>query len=402
MLGMYLFCCAGISHAQLLPPVISVPPLGTSVQNGGTASFSTTVVSLTTPSFTWLFNGQPVPPVNSRVVNTYILGVGTISTLTVSNVIPANAGDYSAKVSNGAGSPVTSLSAHLWVVGGVLVDDVTSTNTGSAGNTNLTWPHAVGDGANGLLVVSVTTHSGRSVSSITYGGTALAHVGTVTNATGTHVSTEMWLLKSPPAGTANISVTLSGKDTFTAGATSFFGVDQNQPFGSFAGATGSTNSPALTVAASAGRVVLNAIAVHAASSATAGSGQFPLWQQFTGTTGGDVWGSTSIAPGATHVTMSWTMSGIAAGEWASAAITLNPAGSAPLLSTLLSNATSLLSNGFALQLSAPAGSTVVIEASSDFVNWVPISTNAAPNGIVSYTDTAATNLPARYYRAVTR
>ena len=383
-----------------MPPVIAVPPLGTSVQNGGTATFSATVVSLTTPSFTWLFNGQPVSPVNTSVVNTYILGVGTISTLTISNVIPANAGNYAVKVSNGAGSPVTSIGAHLSVVGGIVVDNVTCTNSGSAGDTNLTWPHAVGVGANGLLVVSVTTHSGRAVSSITYGGAALTHLGGVTNVAGSHVSTEMWYLKSPSAGVANISVTLSGKDTFTAGAASFFGVDQNRPFGSGATATGSTATPGVTVNASAGQVVLDTVAVHAGTAGTNGSGQFLLWHQSTGSTGGDVWGSSSIAPGAPTVTMSWTLSGSTAGEWASEAIALNPAGNTPLLSTLLSNVTSLVSKGFTIQLSAPAGSTVVIEASSDLVHWIPISTNSAPNGSVSYTDTAATNLPARYYRAM--
>jgi Immunoglobulin domain len=397
LMAMCLVCLPFSIRAQLLPPVIAVPPLGTSVQNGGTATFSATVVSLTTPSFSWLFNGQPVSSVNTSIVNSYILGVGTISTLTVSNVVPANTGSYSVKVSNGVGSPVTSLGANLSVVGGIMVDNVTSTNSGSVGGTNLTWLHTVGTGANGLLVVSVSTHSGRAVSSVTYGGMALTKMGSVINAAGTHVSAEMWFLNSPPPGAANIVVTLSGKDTFAAGAASFFGVSQTQPFGLLTNATGTANTPLLNISASAGQAVLDAVAVHAATSGAAGNGQFPLWNQFSGNSAGDVWGSSSIAAGGSNVTMSWSTSGNGAGEWVSLAVALNPAGNTPLLSSVLS---ALTSKGFNLQLSGPVGSTVVIEASSDMVHWVPISTNAAPTGSVSCTDTNAKNLPFRYYRAM--
>jgi len=60
----------------------------------------------------------------------------------------------------------------------------------------------------------------------------------------------------------------------------------------------------------------------------------------------------------------------------------------------------MTTGGFKLQLSGPAGSNYVIQASTDLKNWIPISTNAAPTGTVSFTDTAATNLAFRYYRAV--
>ena len=62
----------------------------------------------------------------------------------------------------------------------------------------------------------------------------------------------------------------------------------------------------------------------------------------------------------------------------------------------------MTANGFQIQLSGPAGSNYVIQASADLKNWTPISTNAAPTGSISYTDVAAKNLPFRYYRAVTQ
>ena len=67
---------------------------------------------------------------------------------------------------------------------------------------------------------------------------------------------------------------------------------------------------------------------------------------------------------------------------------------------IVSSGTGMTANGFQIQLSGPSGSNYVIQASTDLKNWVPISTNAAPTGSVSYTDAAAINLPFRYYRAM--
>jgi len=57
-------------------------------------------------------------------------------------------------------------------------------------------------------------------------------------------------------------------------------------------------------------------------------------------------------------------------------------------------------NGFHLELSGKAGGNYIIMASSNMVDWIPISTNAAPTGAVSFTDTNAVNLGFRYYKAV--
>lgn len=69
---------------------------------------------------------------------------------------------------------------------------------------------------------------------------------------------------------------------------------------------------------------------------------------------------------------------------------------APITLSIVSACTS---NGCYLQLSGPMGSNFVIEASTDLNNWLPISTNRTGSGTVSCTDTAATNFPARFYRA---
>jgi hypothetical protein len=66
---------------------------------------------------------------------------------------------------------------------------------------------------------------------------------------------------------------------------------------------------------------------------------------------------------------------------------------------IVATGTGLTTDGFKIQLSGPAGSNYVIQASSDLKNWTPIFTNPAPGGSLSFTDAAASTLPFRYYRA---
>ena len=44
------------------------------------------------------------------------------------------------------------------------------------------------------------------------------------------------------------------------------------------------------------------------------------------------------------------------------------------------------------------GQNVVVQASTDLVNWNNVSTNVVTGGCISYTDTQAPPLPGRYYR----
>ena len=68
--------------------------------------------------------------------------------------------------------------------------------------------------------------------------------------------------------------------------------------------------------------------------------------------------------------------------------------------TAVPSGTGMVSSGFKLEFSAPTGSNVVIEASSDLKTWVPISTNVVAGGIVSYIDAAAKAHSSRFYRAL--
>ena len=58
-------------------------------------------------------------------------------------------------------------------------------------------------------------------------------------------------------------------------------------------------------------------------------------------------------------------------------------------------------NGFAVQVEGVSASNMlIIFASTDLVNWLPIFTNGSATGTVQFMDSAATNLPARFYRAM--
>lgn len=84
------------------PPVITAQPTNLAVAVGGTASFGVAATSLAPLNYQWNFNG------------TNINGA-TNTTLTLTNVQLASAGNYSVTVSNGAGS-TNSVAAALTVV----------------------------------------------------------------------------------------------------------------------------------------------------------------------------------------------------------------------------------------------------------------------------------------------
>src|SRR5258708_6597863 len=71
------------------------------------------------------------------------------------------------------------LPAHIYAQG-IAFDTASSANTGTATASSLTWSHTVGAaGTNRILIVgvSIRNNSSQTVSSVTYGGTALTLVG---------------------------------------------------------------------------------------------------------------------------------------------------------------------------------------------------------------------------------
>ena len=67
--------------------------------------------------------------------------------------------------------------------------------------------------------------------------------------------------------------------------------------------------------------------------------------------------------------------------------------------TMASREASLSAGQFGLMLTGPAGQTVVLDASADLVNWLPIWTNTFMVGALPFTDPGCGTYPCRFYRA---
>lgn len=57
------------------------------------------------------------------------------------------------------------------------------------------------------------------------------------------------------------------------------------------------------------------------------------------------------------------------------------------------------SNRFNITITWPNNTNIIVEASTNFINWLPISTNILVNGTNAFSDPRWTNFPNRFYRA---
>jgi hypothetical protein len=73
--------------------------------------------------------------------------------------------------------------------------------------------------------------------------------------------------------------------------------------------------------------------------------------------------------------------------------------STPQLQASPTAAAGILSSGFRLLLEGVSNRNYVVEASTDLIIWSAIQTNRLSASSVAFLDTAATNLPSRFYRA---
>jgi uncharacterized repeat protein (TIGR01451 family) len=211
--------------------------------------------------------------------------------------------------------------------GQVTFDAASSTDTGSGSAVSRTFSHTT-SGSDRILIVGVSIfrNSSQSVSSVTYAGTGLTYVGSSTYAN--EVRTEIWRLMAPATGANNIVVTLSSSAAFVAGASSFTGVHQTTPLGSFFSATNDSGNPSVNVTGvNTGEVVIDTLGVRDITTATVGAGQTQRWNRQT--TGDKVVGAGSTEPrgGSSTVTMSWSLSDQR--KWAIGAVALKPAPQLP-------------------------------------------------------------------------
>src|SRR5712692_3742121 len=160
----------------------------------------------------------------------------------------------------------------------VAVDASTSigANPVGTGVRTVTLAHTTSAGANRLLIVGVsmniTNNSATAVSGVTYNGTAMTLVGAHNDA-GLMRRVEMWRLLAPTSGTFNVIVSVNIPSAVTigvtVGATTFTGVDQTVPLGTFVSADGAavTNSQ-LNVPSVVNGMVLDTLAIAGNQNAT--------------------------------------------------------------------------------------------------------------------------------------
>jgi hypothetical protein len=206
------------------------------------------------------------------------------------------------------------------------VDAVTTASTGET----IIFSHTT-SGSDRLMLVGVSFRNDQSetVSSITYNGDALSSVGSV--AQGTSARVEIWSLVAPDTGTHDIVVTFSTvlKRNALVGATTYSGVHQTTPLGTFVFDANTSAGPATIDASSAtDELVFDTVACKDCGSLTVGAGQTQRWNLVQGTGGDSVYGAGSTEAGDTNVTMSWTLG--ASKDWAIGAVPIKPSGgSAP-------------------------------------------------------------------------
>ncbi len=215
----------------------------------------------------------------------------------------------------------------------VAVDASTFANAAvaGAGAHNITFAHTTTATANRLLLVGVDMNisgqTGTTVSGVTYNGIAMTQVGAHNDA-GPSRRVEMWSLLAPANGTFNIVVTVTlpaaGTVGVAAGATTFTGVDQTVPLGTFVSANGAGIAYSQLDAPSVvNGMVLDTVAVGGNRTVTVPAWQAQQWNQNTGGGGTDVTGTGSTRAGAPSLPFSETFTG-GNSNWSMGAVSINP------------------------------------------------------------------------------
>lgn len=336
---------ARVSFASGPPPIITVQPTNQVVSLLGIATFSVGASSGTTMSYQWYENGNPILLANS-------------SSYTILSVASLNVGTYYVQVSNSGGSVMSAYATLSLTPSPAIV----------------TQP----------LGQTVTQGQTVSFSVVASGATPLSY---------------QWTLSSAPLpGATNSSLVLTNVQGSQAGnykvvVTNAYGSAKSSP------ANLTVNVPAGIVTQPQSQTVVQG---QTALLSVVPTGTTPLHYQ---------WSRNGVAlSGATTSTLGLTnVQALQAGDYTVAlqnswgAVTSSVATvtvTNPPSSLAVPGGTGTAAQGFSFQLSLPAGSTYVILASTDCVNWTPILTNTAPTGTVTCIDPWATNYPVRFYRAL--
>jgi cellulose synthase/poly-beta-1,6-N-acetylglucosamine synthase-like glycosyltransferase len=210
---------------------------------------------------------------------------------------------------------------------GTVSVDAVSTGT-TTGGSSITISHTVSSGSSRLMLVgvSINNDSYETVSSVTWKGTeSLSLVGAIANDDDARV--EIWSRVAPSAGTGNVVISFSGalQQGAVAGVTTFTGVNQSTPLGTFTPATGNNSSPAtVDVPSAAGELVFGVVCTEY-EPVTTDPSQTERWNlRLTGTVGETNGAASTEAGAAPSVTTSWTLDP-SYNHWAVGGVSIKPA-----------------------------------------------------------------------------
>lgn len=214
----------------------------------------------------------------------------------------------------------------------ITLDNVsTADNDGGGPVSMLSWSHTVASGAS-ILIVGVSEASAvipPTVVSVTFGSSSLTPIG-AGQSTPTRV--ELWSLLNPTAGSATVTVLLSGVETGVfGGAASYFNVIGTTSFTTSNDQGSTVTTPSISVPAVSGELVIDVLATCSTTCSSSPTPPVPspgsTSTYISTEINHELFAAASAEPAASPVTLSWVYT---SNYWAMAAVALIPAPSVSL------------------------------------------------------------------------
>lgn len=221
-----------------------------------------------------------------------------------------------------------SVSDSVWLGMASIGFDNAASGRAQPGDTITISGFAVADMPDRLLVLGVALPDGGTVNSASYAGVPLVPLDSALN--GAQMGAHLWYLVNPPATVGQVLVSLSAPNAAIAGVSSWYNVNQDDPFGSAAKATGTGRSASVHVPGEPGCTILDLIAVRSGLVPTADSGQTGRWGQSSRVFGFPprlASGGSSSKSGVSSATMSWAFDDGRDRGWALLGVPLRSAAS---------------------------------------------------------------------------
>ena len=208
---------------------------------------------------------------------------------------------------------------------GICTIGVDATSSGGADDTqSVTIPHTT-SGTDRLMLVGVSINDDEyeTVSSITYGGSALTRVGAIDNSRsgGDDARVEIWQLLAPETGMHDVVIRFSAplEEQAVVGVMTFTGVDQGSPLGTFASSENDPSPAKVTVSSAPYDLVFGVVASEYGA-ITTGWGQAERWNLRPDSD--ETYGAGSTRAGASSVVLQWTLT--SSPHWAAGGVSVRP------------------------------------------------------------------------------